>query len=245
MRASWRGNSAGVAAGNLCFRAAQDGAVVPQQQVLDGRSDFRRLSELGARQLRASWRREECRFGSGRCAMKGIILAGGSGTRLHPVTQAVSKQLLPVYDKPMIYYPLSALMLAGIREILVISTPQDTPRFESLLGNGSALGNSISSMPCSLRRTVLPRLSSSARTSLAAIPAAWFSATTSSTGMSLRTICGLPPRKRPGATVFAYPVNDPERYGVVEFDRAAPRHFSRREAAKAEIALCRHRDLLL
>src|SRR5438270_2940760 len=113
--------------------------MVPRQPCMDGGSHLGRISQLGARELWPSRRAPEHAC-TGGCAMKGMILAGGSGTRLHPVTQAVSKQLLPVYDKPMIFYPLSALMLAGIREILIISTPQDTPRFQSLLGDGRTWG---------------------------------------------------------------------------------------------------------
>jgi glucose-1-phosphate thymidylyltransferase len=148
---------------------------------------------------------------------KGIVLAGGSGTRLYPVTQAISKQLLPVYDKPMVYYPLSTLMLAGIRDILVVSTPQDTPRFEALLGDGKKWGlrlqYAVQKKPEGIAQAFVV-----GRDFIGAENVALVLGDNIFYGEALPKLLRAAVARERGATVFAYPVKNPERYGVIEFD---------------------------
>ena len=162
---------------------------------------------------------------------KGIILAGGSGTRLHPATLAMSKQLLPVYDKPMVYYPLSTLMLAGMRDILLISTPQDTPRFQGLLGDGSRWGLSLSycvqPSPDGLAQAFIL-----GRDFVGANPSALVLGDNIFYGHAFQDLLNSARAQTVGASVFAYHVQDPERYGVVEFD-AQQRALSIEERPKA------------
>ncbi len=177
-------------------------------------------------------------------ARKGIILAGGAGTRLHPVTYGISKQLLPVYDKPMVYYPLSALMLAGIRDILLISTPTDLPAFQRLLGDGSRWGLSLTyaeqPRPEGLAQAFIIGRSfvGNDRRALVLGDNLFY-------GHGLPDSCGPRPARTSGATVFAYHVKDPQRYGVVQFRQPGPRPRASKRNPTAKVQLCRYGPVFL
>src|SRR6185436_19576985 len=208
LRHRWRQaeNRARLAAeGDLRDRPAKDGAVVPRSRGLDRGGDERRLPQLDRHQLRQARR-----------GMRGIILAGGSGTRLYPVTQVISKQLLPVYDNPMVYYPLSTLMLAGIRDILVISTPPDLPRFRELLEDGAKWGIKLSyrEQP---RPEGLAQAFIIGRAFVGKDPCALVLGDNIFYGHDLSARLKEATKRSSGATIFAYQVTDPQRYGVVEF----------------------------
>src|SRR5206468_5470756 len=183
------------------------------QRPLARECDERRIPEMDRAELRYGRRMKTEAMNR-----KGIILAGGSGTRLFPVTQVISKQLLPVYDKPMIYYPLSTLMLGGIRDILLISTPQDTPRFAQLLGDGAQWGINISyavqESPDGLAQAFLI-----GRKFIGDSTSALVLGDNIFYGHDFQPMLQRANARTGGATVFAYPVADPERYGVAEFDR--------------------------
>ena len=224
----------------------------PARRPLNSRLDTQQLQRTfgltcrtGRRAWRACW--PKCTAASEHDATqrKGIILAGGSGTRLHPATLAISKQLLPVYDKPMVYYPLSTLMLAGIRDILVISTPQDTPRFQQLLGDGSQWG-------MNLQYCVQPSPDGLAQAFIIGgsfvgdSPSALVLGDNIFYGHDFQSLLARRRRAQTAAPrVFAYHVHDPERYGVVAFDARRRALSASRKSRSAEEQLRRHRAVLL